>query len=247
VPSPRYKHRYPDATVGRDGSFNEFDVSDKPSHISALPPMTPEQIAQIDTDERLRLQMLSSTDEAIVSLVRELRKSGRLDDTCIFIMSDNGAIMGQHRLPSSKGLPYDQAVRVPMLAWGRSFKPQTSKRLVSHADIAPTIAELAGTEMPAADGRSLLRRVRRDFIPLQVNSSVIASGGHGLRSTQLMYFEYASGDREYYDYRADPFELTNLLATAGPTPPPIANDLPTPEALSARLAQVKTCQGTTCP
>ncbi|MFM9107638.1 MAG: sulfatase, partial [Chloroflexota bacterium] len=247
VPSPRYKDRYPDAVVGRDGSFNEADVSDKPAHIASQPPLTPEQIAQIDADERLRLQMLSSTDEAIVSLIKDLQKSGRLDNTCIFIMSDNGAIMGQHRLPSSKGLPYDQAVRVPMLAWGRSFKARTLQRLTSHADIAPTIADLAGTVMPAADGRSLLQRVRRDFIPLQVNPTVIAAGGHGLRSQALMYFEYASGEREYYDHRADPFELTNLLATAGPPPPPIALDLPTPAALSARLAQVKTCKGASCP
>jgi arylsulfatase A-like enzyme len=247
VPAKRHRNRYPGAVVPRDGSFNEEDVSDKPALLAAQPLLTPEQIAEIDRSEQLRLQMLAATDEAIVALIQSLRKSGRLENTCFFIMSDNGAVLGQHRLPSSKGLPYDPIVRIPMLAWGRPFRQPSVGRLCSHADIGPTVAELAGTSMPGADGKTLLRPNLRDFVPIQIHASVVSAGGVGLRDYRSMYFEYTSGEKEYYDHRRDPRELDNMLRTGGPNPPEITLDLPSPEQLSARLAQVSTCRGSTCP
>ncbi|MGI9254617.1 MAG: sulfatase-like hydrolase/transferase, partial [Thermomicrobiales bacterium] len=157
-----------------------------------------------------------------------------------------GGLYGQHRLPAAKGLPYDGAIRIPMLAWGKPFKARTVSKLTSHADLAPTIADLAGTEMPAADGQSLLKNFSRDYVPLQVLNGVHSAGGFGLRSSQLMYCEFASGEREYYDLRNDPLELSNMLATNGPPDPFIPMDLPRPEELNARLAQLKRCRGMTC-
>jgi N-acetylglucosamine-6-sulfatase len=37
----------------------------------------------------------------------------------------------------------------------------------------------------------------------------------GLRTETYTYVEYATGEREYYDLRADPYQLTNAYASLG--------------------------------
>ncbi|MFM9105189.1 MAG: sulfatase [Chloroflexota bacterium] len=245
-PAPRHRAKFSRNIVTRDAGFNEADTSDKPTSVAALPPLTPEQMIQIDETERQRLRLLASTDEAVSALVRSLRTASRLDNTVIMFVSDNGYIMGQHRLFGIKGQPYDQAVRVPMLAWGPGFKPGVDKRVVSNADVAPTIADLAGIKLKRVDGVSLLGRTRRDYALLQLASTAYRDGGFGLRSAALMYFEYDSGDRELYDLRSDPLELVNFLPPGGPANPWTPADIPTPAELSAKLALLKRCRGSRC-
>jgi hypothetical protein len=66
-----------------------------------------------------------------------------------------------------------------------------------------------------------------------------------IRTEDFQYVEYRDGDkvvfREYYDMRADPFQLVNLLADGNP-----GNDPPT-AALAERLSVYRHCSGTTGP
>lgn len=245
-PAPRHLNRFTRNMVERDASFNEEDVSDKPSGIASLPVLTQEQIDQVDATERVRLQLLSATDEAVAGLVKALRSARKLDKTVIMFVSDNGYMMGQHRIFGTKGQPYDQAIRVPMLAFGPGFKEGIDKRIVVNCDVAPTIAELAGISLKRIDGVSLLSRIRRDCALLQLASNEYRDGGFGLRTNQWLYFEYESGDHEFYDLRNDPLELFNLLGpSAGPTPV-IPAELPGPAQLAAKLASLRRCRGSRC-
>lgn len=236
---------YPGAIVERTEAFDEQDVSDKPTHVSTVEPLAADMIKHIDDSQRGRLQMLIALDEAIEIILNRLRGLGRLDNAYVFITSDNGLMLGQHRL-IGKAVPYDMVSRVPMLAWGHGFVEGTDTRLVSTVDIAPTIAQIAGARLKKPDGLSLLTKARRDYVPLQLISEPLLPGnGYGLRSERLMYFEYVSGQRELYDYKYDPLELTNLLP---PGQPPVVTGavLPTPEFLSARLAELRHCRGARC-
>ncbi|MGI9254170.1 MAG: sulfatase/phosphatase domain-containing protein, partial [Thermomicrobiales bacterium] len=153
--------------------------------------------------------------------------------------------LGEHRL-HTQWLPFDMATRIPLLAWGSRFAAGTDSRLVSNADIAPTIAALAGTEMPAADGISLLDKQRHAYVPLLcAPDSGMPSEGVGLRSAELMYFEYKTGEREYYDLRNDPLELNNLLSPGGPAEVyPVG--LPGSPWLRATTAAKLACKRETC-
>ncbi|MFM9105191.1 MAG: sulfatase [Chloroflexota bacterium] len=247
VPAPRHRSAFPGAAMARTPAFNEADVSDKSSYVRTMLPMQPEAIAYGDRLERSRLQSLLSLDEAIVSLVDTLEETGRLESTSIFIASDNGFQMGEHRLMDQKAVPYDGSLRVPMLAWGPRFRRGTSSRLVANVDLAPTIAELAGVRMPWADGASMLSgRPRREVLSQFSPWDPWPVRGWGLHTARYSYFEYAAGEREYFDMRSDPLQLTNLLPPAGVAAPPRAGDLPDPAALSARLAALKGCRGATC-
>ncbi len=247
-PAPRHANLHAGAQVERNAAFNEADLSDKPMLSQARALLTPEQIVALDVMHRKRLQMMASLDEAIVRVVDELEGTGRLRNTVIVVLSDNGLLMGEHRVFATKSLPYDGAVRVPMLVWGQGFAKGSRTQLVSNVDIVPTIVDLAGIRYRECDGMSLLdHTAKRDVALIQVSSGVSTqSSGFGLRSNEFMYFEYGSGDREYYDLQRDPFEVNNLLPPSG-AQIPIPADLPRPGDLSAALARAKVCRGRSCP
>ena len=246
VPAPRHQGLFPDAAVERDPSFNEADVSDKPYKVSRNPPMTPEQIATIDQFQRQRLQTLAALDEAIVKVIDTLDATGRLPNTHIMVVSDNGLMMGQHRAGMAKGVPYDGAIRIPMLAWGEGFPNREQARLVSNVDLVPTIAEIAGVRFDEVDGFSLFGTARREYALVQTSSNALTAGGFGLRSARLLYFEHASGEREYYDYMRDPLELANLVPLIGSVET-FPLDLPRPGELKMVLAHARVCSGKRCP
>jgi N-acetylglucosamine-6-sulfatase len=59
-----------------------------------------------------------------------------------------------------------------------------------------------------------------------------------VRTSRYLYVEYpTTGEKELYDLRADPYELTNLYASASPT---LLSDLKT------RLNALKSCAAKTC-
>jgi len=156
--APRHSGLFPDVKAPRTPSFNEEDVSDKPPFMQAAPPLTTEQIEQMDGLYRARVQSLQAVDEAVAALVQTLEDTGQLDNTYIVFYSDNGFHMGQHRMVSGKGMPYEEDIRVPLIIRGPGVRKNAVRdELTSIIDLAPTFAEIAGTQMSnLVDGRSLL-------------------------------------------------------------------------------------------
>ena len=56
---------------------------------------------------------------------------------------------------TTHGSPYDYDTRVPVIFFGGAVTPGRSTAAASPADIAPTLAHLAGIRMPRAEGRQL--------------------------------------------------------------------------------------------
>lgn len=246
VPAHRHRTAFRGVQVARDASFNEADVSDKPAAVQRLPLLTPVQVAGLDDLEQNRLRTMLAADEAIVAVIDALDRAGRLSNTSVFVASDNGYMMGQHRESLNKGVPYDQSVRAPMLAWGRGFRSGRDMRLVANVDIAPTIAALTGIDLPNADGFDLLSAGVRDFVPLSMPGNRLAPDGTGIRSSELLYMEYPSGEREFYDERKDPLELANLLPSGSSFTEVSPAGLPSIASLSARTRELARCAGSGC-
>lgn len=233
----RFAGDYRRAPLEANPARNEADVSDKPKFIRGMRPV-PER--WIRTQNQNRLETLKSVDQMIVALAASLEAAGRLDNTLFFILSDNGVELGEHRV-RSKGVPYDASIRIPMLVSGPGFERNgaTDDRIVGNVDIAPTIARAAGIDLPWADGRPLQDDHERDVFLLEF---VL---WRGLRGKDFLYVEWNTGEREYYDRAADPYELENLLASwEGHTP---SLDPAERDRLSALLAELGTCSGGTCP
>lgn len=186
----------------------EADNADKPADIRKR---NPPSLGGLDSIERKRLDLLAATDDAIASILGTAKDEGRLDNTVVFVLSDNGYMLGSHNC-DAKGFPYRQATQVSMLAAGPPFAAGvTDPRITANIDIAPTIAALAGVTLPEADGVPIFERTPQS--QLLVENFGGDRGYVGVRSRDWLYVENGSSERELYDYQRDPYELDNLLAS----------------------------------
>ena len=169
TPAPRDEHTYPDITLPHPPNFDERDVSDKPDWIKDNPPLSPEQKGYMEELHRKRLQSMLAVDDMIGDLIKSLHESGELSNTYIFFTSDNGFHLGQHRLGAGKWTPYEEDIRVPLVVRGPGVpEGRTLHHMVLNNDLAPTFADLAGTEAPSfVDGRSLVPLLDDDPTPTE--------------------------------------------------------------------------------
>jgi N-acetylglucosamine-6-sulfatase len=171
VPAPRDVGRFAAEPLPEPRSFNEADVSDKPSFIRAQAPVDAGRVGQ---NYRCGLESLRAVDHGFAKLRRALRKTGELRKTVIVFVSDNGYFYGEHRL-RFKVDPYEEALRVPLvISVPRKLRrgaqvPATISEPVANIDIPPTILELARaascrrrSDCRTMDGRSLVPLLRGD-------------------------------------------------------------------------------------
>jgi len=164
TPASRHAEAFANERVPRVPSFDEADVSDKPSWVQALPALNEDQIALIDDRYQRRLRSLLAVDEMVASLVDTLGAAGVLDNTYIVFTSDNGYHLGEHGIPLGKQSPYDESIRVPLIVRGPGVPAgAVVDSFALNVDLAPTFAELASAS-PAnvVDGRSLVPLLEGD-------------------------------------------------------------------------------------
>jgi arylsulfatase A-like enzyme len=242
--------------VPRTRAFNERKIDDKPEFVRARKRLDRATIRKRDETFRQRLRSLQDADAAVVAIWEALTTSGRSDNTYLFVTSDNGYVIGEHRFVG-KTVPYDPALRASLFARGPAF-PQgvTDDRLVGNVDLAPTIAAVAGVTLDGADGASLLdEALDRQDILIEWHGAASAEGDSelprtaphyaGVRTARHLYVEYATGERELYDYENDPHELVNMLSR-GDRRRILTGAEALAADLEARLAALRDCAGATC-
>jgi arylsulfatase A-like enzyme len=134
----------------------------------------------------------------------------------LVFLSDNGMSWGQ-KGRAQKHVP--TATPLPFYVSGPGVSAGESVALASTIDIAPTLAELAGVELAAGDGRSLVPQLRdpsmsgRDEMLeiMPADPDGFYEGWAALRTPDRRYIRWDSGARELYDLVADPWEMMNLV------------------------------------
>src|SRR5215211_6549623 len=155
TPAERHKGSFANEEAPRPPSFNEQDVSEKPSGIRNRDPLSDEDLSEIDELYQKRLESMLAVDEMVASLINELEAAGELENTYIFFTSDHGFEQGEHRIPQGEERPYEESIRIPLFVRGPGIAAGSEvEKLVLNTDFAPTFADLAKVEF-AADGRSL--------------------------------------------------------------------------------------------
>jgi N-acetylglucosamine-6-sulfatase len=250
-PAPRHQGAFADEPLPRPPSFNEPDVADKPAFIRALPPLGQQRIRQVERNYRARLASLLAVDEGVAAIVGALERTGRLDDTYLVFTADNGFFHGEHRIPTSKFLLYEESARVPLLLRGPGITPGTTATgKVANIDLAPTVVALTGAQAGRPmDGRPLVPFFTDPGVRWQ-RELLIETGGGGsgnvvqaptytaIRTDRFLYAEHSTGEQELYDLAEDPFQLTSRHAHPAWQP--------TRATLAARLARLRTCAARTC-
>ncbi len=168
--------------------------------------------------------MIELVDEQIGRLLEVLADSGELEQTLIIFNSDHGEMLGDHGLTRKGCRFYEGLVRVPLLwSWPSSLaEGLVSDALVELTDIAPTVLEIVGLDIPRQmHGRSLLpiltgqsapdhhrEHVRSEYYDGQGGESMFGTMYRDLRWKLVVYHGHPFG--ELYDMDNDPGEFTNL-------------------------------------
>ncbi len=261
VPAPRHANLFAGLKLPRPASFDEADVSDKPSFVRKLPRLTEPHEHMMHTLYLGRLRSLQAVDEMLEQLVQAVTETGTLDNTYFVFTSDNGFHLGQHRLPAGKGTAYEEDVRVPLVIRGPGVpRGQTRDDLAVEIDLAPTFATWAGLAVPRSmDGRPLqpllgpapppagswrkailfehLGPVDEPFErPPRPRAKHQIPEHTAIRTADEVFIHYATGDRELYNVTADPYELNNLVRSQPATA----------ARLGVALLSLLRCAGETC-
>jgi arylsulfatase A-like enzyme len=159
-PAPRHYDSLPGAAYphSRSQGFNEGNVNDKPRFIREAPYLSPTEIHTYRVYYQKSLESLRAIDDGVKQIVDTLGYMGKLRNTYIVFISDNGFFYGEHRLTGGKFLAYEPSTHLPLLVRGPGIKQGSATgELAANIDIAPTILELAGAEADKSiDGRSLV-------------------------------------------------------------------------------------------
>ncbi len=254
IPAMRHESLFSGVQLPQLPSFNEADVSDKPSIIRNLPMLSSNQISVLNETYQKRLQMLQSLDEAIHSIISTLEAKGVLENTYILFTSDNGYHMGEHRFMPNKGYAYEEDIHIPMIIRGPTVPHgHVNSELVLNSDIAPTIMSWADISIPPIiDGQSLDPVLNDATSSLKTSMLFQIWNKYGvlrysaIRTKKYKYIEWytnlegqplSTPEYELYNLGMDPYELSNIYVES-------ANGLKV--ELETELNRLKNCQGHDC-
>jgi N-acetylglucosamine-6-sulfatase len=245
-PAPRDRNRFAGEPLPQPPSFNEPKLGDKPREIRDFPRLSDATQAAIRENYQQELETLQAVDRGVGQIVAELERTGQLHNTLIVFTSDNGYYHGEHRIAREKVIPYEPAIRVPLVVSGPGLPRGVHRsQLVSNQDLAPTILAATGARPGLVeDGISLLP-LMRDVRLVPPRDLLIEALYHfpfvvvtAIRTRDWFYSEYSDGGRELYDLVADPYELHSRARDPAYAP---VRDL-----LARRLAELRRCSGASC-
>ena len=167
---------------------------------------------------------ITMIDEKIAQILDALERRGYLQNSVIVFTSDHGDNLGDHGHIQKHNM-YEGAVRVPLIVWSPSRVPgaRVIDHLVQWMDVAPTLLEVAGVEVPGNwESRSLwpliehpdVARPERDAVYAELARDHIQSAAELMimrrerRWKTVFYLGESYG--ELYDLERDPGEVTNL-------------------------------------
>jgi N-acetylglucosamine-6-sulfatase len=170
-------------------------------------------------------EAVRSMDRQIGRVLDSLEKLGLEQNTLVVYAGDNGFLWGEHQL-IDKRWAYEESIRIPFLVRypaAQSRGPGESEHMVLNIDLAPTLLDLAGVEIPEyMQGRSILPLLGdpdspwRDafYYSYYREAPYPAPTARAIRTDRYKYIEYPAREAELFDLERDPREQIDLRATA---------------------------------
>ena len=137
--SKRFRELYPD----KDYSGIEFD----------WPPYAPvmEEENVVEHGKRKYAALLSMCDYYLGKVLDMMDQYNMWEDTMLIVNTDHGYLLGEHGWWSKSVMPtYNEIAHIPLFVWDprSSKKNEHRQRLVQTIDIAPTLLDFFGVEIP---------------------------------------------------------------------------------------------------
>ena len=175
------------------------------------------------TDEQIRnarhayLANISYVDHHIGEMLDVLDRHGMADDTVVMFTADHGDMLGERGLWYKMSF-FEHSARIPLIITRPGTDAVVNGSHVGLLDIAPTLLELAGVDVPdVMDGASLIPLLDR---PSDRERTVVGEYlGEGaiapvfmIRRGQWKFVWSRADPPQLFDLDADPHELANLAA-----------------------------------
>ena len=183
---------------------------------------TPEKY---DRNMRAYWRMLSGIDHVVGRVAKKLEQAGIADNTVLIYCGDNGYYMGQRGF-AGKWSHYEESLRVPLILFDprqQNKSPDGCDAMALNIDVAPTILDLAGVEIPAAcQGKSLVPWLAGDepanwrtefFCEHLMHYPTRIPKWEGIRTERFKYARYFEQYPMFeflHDLKEDPDERKNL-------------------------------------
>ena len=168
--------------------------------------------------------MITGVDRALARIMAALAEHKLADNTVVVFTSDNGYFLGERGL-AGKWLIYEESIRVPLIIVdprpNKQRRGTTDDRMVLNTDLAPTLLDLAGVEVPGGyDGQSLVPLLagapsdwRSDFLYEHRFDNKDIPKSQGVRGQRWVYARFDEQSPVYeqlFDLKEDPQQLSNL-------------------------------------
>jgi arylsulfatase A-like enzyme len=181
---------------------------------------------------------MRAVDDLIGRLVNALGSKDELSRTVIIFASDNGFLLGEHRM-HGKTRAYEESIGIPLYIRIPNVAPKTIDKLVTNNDFAPTLLGLAKASADITiDGRSLIPLIENPEITWRNGFLVETPRYTAIRTDDYVYIYHSTGGREVYDLNLDPDQMQNVKS-ASPWNGKIT-------ALDNWRLDLMKCQGTEC-
>jgi N-sulfoglucosamine sulfohydrolase len=106
-------------------------------------------------------QSVARLDDGVGRVLKVLEEAGKLDDTLVIFVSDNGI-----PFPGGKTTLYDSGIHLPLIVRKPGQKAAVvNQAMVSWTDLAPTILDWCGVKPPPA-GKKSIAMAGRSFLPI---------------------------------------------------------------------------------
>jgi choline-sulfatase len=158
---------------------------------------------------------VSYVDAQIGLVLDELKRLELEEDTIVILWGDHGWNLGDHKL-WCKHVTFETALRTPLVIKvpGKTKGTKTDA-ITEYIDLYPSLAELAGLEVPkTVEGKSFVpilngEKPQKDWAVSKFKDAVTLIKG------DLFYTEWTKDDgiayaRMLFDHKTDPLELDNL-------------------------------------
>ena len=165
---------------------------------------------------------IAYVDHHIGQILDELASQGHLEDTAIIISADHGDAFGEHGIYSDHTNADETIHRLPLIVKWPGVAPAGTRddSILYHLDLAPTLCELTGAEVPAQyDGRSFASHLAgtpdwdRDYLVWTHGLYTLQRGVRTRDHLLLKTFDdhgYPFSPTHLYNMNDDPYMTTDL-------------------------------------
>ena len=164
--------------------------------------------------------LLTMCDEYFGRLLDYMDQYKLWDNTALILSTDHGILLSEHNWWGKNRQPYYEEIsHIPLMVYHPDHRSKAGERRsdVTHAtDIAPTIYEMFGTEIPEeVTGRSLIPCLDKDSGEDRSVIFGIYGGAIGIADGRYTYYLYPddlSSENNLYEYTLMPEHLRNQFS-----------------------------------